>query len=96
MFNDAQPKGLLHRAFSVFLFNGKNELLLQQRAKSKITFPGVWTNSCCSHPLYGYDPSEVEDLGDTERGETPGTINAAVRKLDHELGIPAAQVPKDR
>lgn len=56
-FNTEQPKGLLHRAFSVFLFDSQNRLLLQQRAASKITFPKVWTNTCCSHPLYGYDPS---------------------------------------
>ena len=43
---------LLHRAFSVFLFNNKNELLLQQRSKEKITFPSSWTNTCCSHPRY--------------------------------------------
>jgi isopentenyl-diphosphate delta-isomerase len=90
-----QPKGLLHRAFSVFLFNDKNELLLQQRAASKITFPSVWTNTCCSHPLYGYDPTEVEAAKDTELGLAPGTINAAVRKLDHELGIPSEQLPKE-
>lgn len=45
-------QGMLHRAFSVFLFNTKGELLLQQRADAKITFPGYWTNTCCSHPLY--------------------------------------------
>ena len=45
-------QGLLHRAFSVFLFNSKNELLLQQRASSKITFPLMWTNTCCSHMFY--------------------------------------------
>lgn len=44
-------KGLLHRAFSVFLFNDKHELLLQQRADEKITFPEYFTNTCCSHPL---------------------------------------------
>jgi isopentenyl-diphosphate delta-isomerase len=44
-------KGLLHRAFSVFLFNSENKLLLQQRASEKITFPDLWTNTCCSHPL---------------------------------------------
>lgn len=48
-----QPAGQLHRAFSVFLFNERGQLLLQQRARHKITFPGVWTNTCCSHPLYG-------------------------------------------
>jgi isopentenyl-diphosphate delta-isomerase type 1 len=40
-FNASQPRGLLHRAFSVFLFNSENKLLLQQRAACKITFPGV-------------------------------------------------------
>jgi len=43
----------LHRGFSVFLFNKKGELLLQQRALSKITWPGIWSNSCCGHPLPG-------------------------------------------
>jgi isopentenyl-diphosphate delta-isomerase len=42
--------GLLHRAFSVFIFNDKNELLLQQRALKKYHSGGLWTNSCCSHP----------------------------------------------
>ncbi|WVZ66269.1 hypothetical protein U9M48_015514 [Paspalum notatum var. saurae] len=45
-------KNLLHRAFSVFLFNSKHELLLQQRSATKITFPLVWSNTCCSHPLF--------------------------------------------
>jgi len=50
--NENIKEGLLHRAFSVFLFNSKGELLLQQRAQEKITFPLYWTNTCCSHPLY--------------------------------------------
>ncbi len=41
----------LHRAFSLFLFNSKKELLLQQRSKEKQTWPGTWSNSCCGHPL---------------------------------------------
>jgi isopentenyl-diphosphate delta-isomerase len=45
--------GLLHRAFSVFVFNSKNELLLQQRADGKYHSPGLWTNTCCSHPFPG-------------------------------------------
>lgn len=45
--------GLLHRAFSVFVFNSKNELILQQRADGKYHSPGLWTNTCCSHPKPG-------------------------------------------
>jgi len=47
---EAHEKGLLHRAFSVFIFNEKNELLLQRRALSKYHSGGLWTNTCCSHP----------------------------------------------
>ncbi|WP_070138312.1 isopentenyl-diphosphate Delta-isomerase [Crocinitomix algicola] len=47
---EAHVKGLLHRAFSVFIFNEKNELLLQQRAFEKYHSGGLWTNTCCSHP----------------------------------------------
>lgn len=45
----AHEKALLHRAFSVFIFSDKNELMLQQRALSKYHSPGLWTNTCCSH-----------------------------------------------
>lgn len=48
---EAHEKALLHRAFSVFVFNSKNELLIQQRALSKYHTPGLWTNTCCSHPF---------------------------------------------
>jgi isopentenyl-diphosphate delta-isomerase len=47
---EAHVKALLHRAFSVFVFNDKNELLLQQRALGKYHSAGLWTNTCCSHP----------------------------------------------
>ena len=47
---EAHKKGLLHRAFSVFIFNDKNELLLQRRALNKYHSGGLWTNTCCSHP----------------------------------------------
>ena len=50
---EAHEKGLLHRAFSVFVFNDKNELMLQQRAPSKYHSPGLWTNTCCSHQREG-------------------------------------------
>ncbi len=46
----AHKEGKLHRAFSVFIFNDKKELLLQQRALSKYHSAGLWTNTCCSHP----------------------------------------------
>jgi isopentenyl-diphosphate delta-isomerase len=50
---EAHEKGLLHRAFSVFVFNDKNQLLLQQRALGKYHSGGLWTNTCCSHPRSG-------------------------------------------
>lgn len=45
-----QGNGILHRAFSVFLFNEKIELLMQQRSETKMLWPMVWSNTCCSHP----------------------------------------------
>lgn len=45
--------GILHRAFSLFVFNGRGELLLQQRSAEKRLWPGYWSNSCCSHPRQG-------------------------------------------
>ena len=88
-----QPRGLLHRAFSVFLFDKDNKLLLQQRAANKITFPSLWTNTCCSHPLYGYEPTEVDTPEGIADGSVLGAKRAAVRKLKHELGIAPAAVP---
>ncbi|MBA0737535.1 hypothetical protein Gogos_010993 [Gossypium gossypioides] len=113
---------MLHRAFSVFLFNTKYELLLQgqllllmewllkqireskkksgeqdivpglwlclQRSATKVTFPLVWTNTCCSHPLY----RESELISENHLG----VRNAAQRKLLDELGIPAEDVPVDQ
>ncbi len=46
----AHHEGKLHRALSVFVFNSKKEMLLQKRANSKYHSPGLWTNTCCSHP----------------------------------------------
>ena len=85
-------QGLLHRAFSVFLFDSQNRLLLQQRATEKITFPDMWTNTCCSHPLA--HPSET-GLGDLV-SNVEGAKRAAIRKLDHELGIPSKYVPIEK
>jgi len=50
---EAHEKAVLHRAFSVFVFNDKNELMLQQRAADKYHSPLLWTNSCCSHQRNG-------------------------------------------
>ena len=78
------PGGLLHRAFSVFLFNSKNELLLQQRSKFKISYPEYYTNTCCSHPRASN--VEMNDL------EHIGVKIAAQRRLNFELGVPMGQV----
>ena len=50
---EAHEKGVLHRAFSIFLLNSEGKLLLQQRAHHKYHSPGLWTNTCCSHPREG-------------------------------------------
>ncbi|MCD6012408.1 MAG: isopentenyl-diphosphate delta-isomerase, type 1 [Flavipsychrobacter sp.] len=50
---EAHREGKLHRAVSVFIFNSKNEMLLQQRAAGKYHSGGLWTNACCSHPRQG-------------------------------------------
>ena len=61
--------GILHRAFSVFIFNDQGEVLLQQRSAQKQLWPGFWSNSCCSHPRQGEQMDEaahrrlLEELG---------------------------------
>lgn len=87
-------KGLLHRAFSVFLFNNEGKLLLQQRATEKITFADMWTNTCCSHPLcvdseMGSDKGDIKNLDNAIHGAKV----AAQRKLYHELGIDPNDAP---
>lgn len=84
-------KGLLHRAFSVFLFDSQDRLLLQQRASEKITFPDMWTNTCCSHPL-----GVPGETGANLEAATMGVKRAAQRKLQHELGIEPDQVPIEK
>ncbi|GAM25018.1 hypothetical protein SAMD00019534_081930 [Acytostelium subglobosum LB1] len=80
-------QGLLHRAFSIFLFNTENKLLLQRRALEKITFPGYWTNTVCSHPLWLENELVEKDAR--------GVRVAAQRKLLHELGVPFEEAPID-
>ena len=66
---EAHRKALLHRAFSIFIFNARGEMLLQQRAKTKYHSAGLWTNACCSHPVPGEDTKDAavrrlhEELG---------------------------------
>lgn len=70
----------------MFLFNHRDELLLQRRAGSKLTWPGFWANTCCSHPLLNI------------RGEQDGAQGcriAALRKLRHELGTDFGLVESD-
>lgn len=55
----AHIEGRLHRAFSIFVFNSKGELLLQQRENGKYHSGGLWTNTCCSHPRVGEDIKEA-------------------------------------
>ena len=71
-------EGSLHRAFSVLIFDSEGKLLIQQRSSEKITFPGVWANSCCSHPL---------DIDGENQDAVDGVKEAARRKLEQELGI---------
>lgn len=66
---EAHRRALLHRAFSVFIFNSRGDMLLQQRASDKYHSGGLWTNACCSHPRPGEDTLEAavrrlfEELG---------------------------------
>lgn len=66
---EAHKLGVLHRAFSIFIFNDNMEMLIQQRADSKYHSAGLWSNACCSHPRPGEDVSDAahrrlqEELG---------------------------------
>lgn len=79
-----QGPGSFHRAFSLLVFDSKNRLLLQQRSVDKVTFPGVWANTCCSHPLH--EPSELDEAN------AMGVKRAAVRKMEQELGVSPQQI----
>ncbi|WP_370392293.1 isopentenyl-diphosphate Delta-isomerase [uncultured Winogradskyella sp.] len=96
---EAHEKALLHRAFSVFVFNSKNQLMLQQRALHKYHSPGLWTNTCCSHQRQGESNIEAgkrrlqEEMGFvTDLEETTSFIYKAPfdnglteHELDHIL-----------
>jgi isopentenyl-diphosphate delta-isomerase len=96
---EAHEKAVLHRAFSVFIFNSKNELMLQQRAMHKYHSPGLWTNTCCSHQREGEGNTDagkrrlMEEMGfTTDLKETISFIYKAPfdnglteHELDHIL-----------
>lgn len=74
----------LHRALTVLVFNKNGDLLLQERSRNKITYPNVFSNSCCSHPLFDVDGPAAD----------PEVVRvAAQRRLHFELGIPLEEIP---
>ena len=73
--------GKYHRAFSVMLFDSSGRLLLQRRASHKITFPDVWANSCCSHPLHSEEEMELKNA--------LGVKRAAVRASPEDAAVPS-------
>jgi isopentenyl-diphosphate delta-isomerase len=96
---EVHQKGLLHRAFSIFMFNNKGEMLLQQRASNKYHSPDLWTNACCSHPMPDESIMEAahrrlqEELGFDTKLETafhfiyktPFENGLTEHELDHVL-----------
>lgn len=76
---EAHQKGALHRAFSIFLFNGKGEMLLQRRALAKYHSPGLWTNTCCSHPMHG---ESIEVAADRRLREEMGMTCTMYKAFD--------------
>lgn len=87
---EAHEKALLHRAFSVFIFNSKKEMLIHRRALEKYHCGGMWTNACCSHPRPGEATADAahrrikEEMGfDTELKE----ITAFIYKAEFDNGL---------
>lgn len=74
---EAHEKALLHRAFSVFIFNSAGDMLLQQRALNKYHSPGLWTNTCCSHPR----PSEDTPIAASRRLQEEMGFGTPIRKV---------------
>ena len=87
---EAHQKGLLHRAFSIFIFNQRGQIMMQQRALDKYHSGGLWTNTCCSHPYPDETPSQAatrrmrEELG-FETTVEPAFSFIYKAALDNEL-----------
>jgi len=86
---EAHRHGVLHRAFSIFLFNGKGDLLLQKRASDKYHSPGLWTNTCCSHPMPG---ESIDSAANRRLMEEMGMSCVMVKAFDF---IYKAQLDQD-
>lgn len=87
---EVHRKALLHRAFSVFIFNDKGEMLLQKRADKKYHSAGLWTNACCSHPKPGEDIIEAAAKRLQEEMGFKTTLNKAftfIYKAPFENGL---------
>ena len=78
---EVHERGLLHRAFSVFLFNRNGEMLLQQRAMGKYHSAGLWSNACCSHPLAGEETGPAVERRLKEELGIAATTNHAFHFL---------------
>jgi isopentenyl-diphosphate delta-isomerase len=76
---EAHRKGLLHRAFSIFVFNNRGEMLMQQRAAGKYHSGALWTNACCSHPRPG---EKTEEAAQRRLKEEMGFETALTRVFD--------------
>ena len=76
---EAHEKALLHRAFSVFLFDTKGNMLLQKRAATKYHSPSLWTNACCSHPM----PGETTEQAALRRLQEELGFTVAISKAFH-------------
>ena len=87
---EAHEKGVLHRAISVLIFNSKGEILLQRRALNKYHTPGLWTNTCCSHPYPEENPKIAatrrlkEEMGMEEELEF---VHKFLYKIDFDNGL---------
>ena len=87
---EAHRKAVLHRAFSVFIFHDKGEMLLQQRAVSKYHSGGLWTNACCSHPKPGEETIDAAQRRMKEELGFGATLSKAfdfTYKADFENGL---------